>query len=68
MAAIGMAIGTGAYFMAVSTTVLTTVLLVLLSSISARLERQARKRNAAPGAGYREPREHADDDGPQFMD
>jgi putative Mg2+ transporter-C (MgtC) family protein len=44
VAAIGMAVGTGLYFMAVFTTLLATFLLVLLGPISRRLEQRARER------------------------
>jgi putative Mg2+ transporter-C (MgtC) family protein len=45
VAAIGMAVGTGFYFVAVYTTILTAVLLVLLAPVSRRLERRARQRD-----------------------
>ena len=41
VAAIGMAVGTGLYFLAVFTTTLSTFLLVVLGPISWRLERRA---------------------------
>ncbi len=44
VAAIGMAVGTGFYFVAIFTTILSTLLLVMLAPISRRLERQARER------------------------
>ena len=44
VAAIGMAVGTGAYFIAIFTTALSTVLLALLAPVSERLERRAEKR------------------------
>ena len=47
VAAIGMAVGTGLYFLAVFTTVLTTTVLVLLRPISARLPGEARRRRKA---------------------
>jgi putative Mg2+ transporter-C (MgtC) family protein len=47
VAAIGMAVGTGLYFIAVFTTVLTTTVLVVLRPISARLPGEARRRRKA---------------------
>jgi len=44
VAAIGMAVGTGFYSIAVFTTILSATLLVLLAPASRRLERQARQR------------------------
>jgi putative Mg2+ transporter-C (MgtC) family protein len=44
VSAIGMAVGTGAYFIAIFTTLLTTILLTLLAPISSHLERKARQR------------------------
>lgn len=44
VAAIGMAVGTGAYFLATFTTVFSTVLLVLLAPISVTLSRKAEER------------------------
>jgi putative Mg2+ transporter-C (MgtC) family protein len=44
VAAIGMAVGTGAYFIAVFTTLLATILLILLAPISSHLEHGARQR------------------------
>ena len=41
VAAIGMAVGTGAYFIAIFTTALSTVLLALLAPVSERLEQRA---------------------------
>jgi putative Mg2+ transporter-C (MgtC) family protein len=55
VAAIGMAAGTGGYFLAVFTTFLSTLLLVLLAPISSRLERRAleksKKQREARGNG-----------------
>lgn len=45
VAAIGMAVGTGLFFLAVFTTTLATFLLVLLGPVSWRLERRARMRD-----------------------
>ena len=45
VAAIGMAVGTGLYFLAIFTTTLSTLLLVLLGPISWRLERRAQNRD-----------------------
>lgn len=45
VAAIGMAAGTGLFFLAVFTTLLATFLLVLLGPVSRRLEQRARERN-----------------------
>jgi putative Mg2+ transporter-C (MgtC) family protein len=47
VAAIGMAVGTGLYFLAVFTTVLTTTVLVVLRPVSARLPGEARRRRKA---------------------
>lgn len=44
VAAIGMAVGTGVYFIAIFTTMLSAILLALLAPISERLERRAEKR------------------------
>lgn len=41
VAAIGMAIGTGAYFVAILTAILSTILLILLAPVSRRLEQRA---------------------------
>ncbi len=64
VAALGMAAGAGVYFLAVFTTVLTTVALVILRPISASLERRAR--------GQRAGQEGASDDsegeGGDFLD
>lgn len=48
VAAIGMAAGTGLFFLAVFTTVLATFLLVLLGPVSRRLEQRARERDRPP--------------------
>lgn len=48
VAAIGMAVGTGLFFLAVFTTTLATFLLVLLGPVSWRLERRARMRDESP--------------------
>ena len=45
VAAIGMAAGTGLFFLAVFTTILATLLLLLLGPVSRRLEQRARERN-----------------------
>lgn len=47
VAALGMAVGTGQYFLAVFTTLLTTIVLVLLRPVSARLPGQARRQRKA---------------------
>jgi len=44
VAAIGMAVGAGVYFIAIFTTVLSAILLTLLAPISERLERRAEER------------------------
>ena len=67
VAAIGMAVGTGAYFIAIFTTALSTVLLALLAPVSERLEQRAeeqwkmrqstqKKRAAHTGEEYEETR------------
>jgi putative Mg2+ transporter-C (MgtC) family protein len=69
VAAIGMAIGTGAYFLGIFTTVLTTVFLVLLAPVSSRLERKARERiRAAQRDDERLPDGHRNHEESQFMD
>jgi uncharacterized membrane protein YhiD involved in acid resistance len=45
VAAIGMAVGTGAYFIGIFTTALTTVLLVLLAPVSRLLEQRAQEQD-----------------------
>ncbi|NIV32338.1 MAG: MgtC/SapB family protein, partial [Anaerolineae bacterium] len=57
VAALGMAVGTGAYLLALFTTFLTTVLLVVLRPVSARLERRARRQWTEPQAGAEDPDE-----------
>lgn len=52
VAALGMACGAGAYFLAVFTTVLTTGVLVILRPISESLERRARKGRATPDDAF----------------
>jgi putative Mg2+ transporter-C (MgtC) family protein len=69
VAAIGMAIGTGAYFLGVFTTILTTVSLVLLSPISNQLERKARERiRAMRQAEDRQLGDDQNQEESQFMD
>jgi len=69
VAAIGMAVGTKAYFLAVFTTILMTGLLVLLAPISGRLERKARERiKAMRKAEKRKPGEDRAPEESQFMD
>jgi putative Mg2+ transporter-C (MgtC) family protein len=51
VAAIGMAVGTGAYTTAIFTAVLAFVVLVLLAPVSARLAERARMRSGASKAG-----------------
>lgn len=69
VAAIGMAVGVGAYFLGVFTTILTSVLLVLLAPISGRLERKARERlRALQQAESQEPGDRRDHEESQFMD
>jgi putative Mg2+ transporter-C (MgtC) family protein len=63
VAAIGMAVGAGSYFIGVFTTILATALLVLLAPVSVRLERHARERIRAARAFAED---HADES--QFMD
>ncbi|MBC8264205.1 MAG: MgtC/SapB family protein [Anaerolineales bacterium] len=50
VAAIGMAVGTGAYFVAIFTTILSTVSLILLAPISERLEQRAHEREEEEAA------------------
>lgn len=50
VAAIGMAVGAGAYFVAAFTTILSTVLLILLAPISERLEQRAHEREEEEAA------------------
>ena len=50
VAAIGMAVGTGAYFVAIFTTTLSTVSLILLAPISVRLEQRALEREEEEAA------------------
>ncbi len=50
VAAIGMAVGAGAYFIAIFTTILSTVLLILLAPISERLEQRAQEREEEEAA------------------
>lgn len=45
VAAIGMVVGTGFYFIAIFTKILSTAFLVLLAPISGRLERRAQERD-----------------------
>lgn len=70
VAAVGMAVGAGAYFQAVFTTILALVVLVLLAPISKSLDRRAHARFAArrevlvsEDAKKHPPR---DDEGPQY--
>jgi uncharacterized membrane protein YhiD involved in acid resistance len=48
VAAIGMAVGAGLYFLAIHTTLLSTPLLGLLAPVSPHLEGQARERAETP--------------------
>jgi putative Mg2+ transporter-C (MgtC) family protein len=70
VAAIGMAAGTGGYFLAVFTTFLATALLVLLAPISSRLERRALERDkeqrVARGTGEPEQEDEQAED--RFLD
>ena len=50
VAAIGMAVGAGAYFVAIFTTILSTVLLILLAPVSERLEQRAHEREEEEAA------------------
>ena len=68
VAAIGMSVGTGAYFIALFTTVLSTILLVLLAPISSRLERKARAREERRHADQGKAAHEADSDGSRFVD
>jgi putative Mg2+ transporter-C (MgtC) family protein len=47
VAAIGMAVGTGLFFLAIFTTAFSTLLLVLLGPVSRRLEQRAQERDEA---------------------
>jgi putative Mg2+ transporter-C (MgtC) family protein len=67
VAAIGMAVGTSAYFLAIFTTILTTVLLILLAPISSRLEHQAREKAKSLQAKGKEEGEEAEN-GSRFVD
>ena len=64
VAALGMAAGTGVYFLAVFTTVLTTVALVILRPISVSLERRARRHRA----GLEDGSDDSEGDGGDFLD
>jgi putative Mg2+ transporter-C (MgtC) family protein len=64
VAALGMAAGAGMYFLAVFTTVLTTVALVILRPISASLERRARRYRA----GLEDAGDEGEGNGDDFLD
>ncbi len=54
VAAIGMAVGTGLYFIAIFTTLLTTIVLVVLRPLTARLPGEERRRRKAAKRTQRE--------------
>jgi putative Mg2+ transporter-C (MgtC) family protein len=60
VAAIGMAVGAGVYFVAIFTTILSAVLLILLAPISERLERRAQERGKMPQAARKKEAEQMD--------
>jgi len=64
VAALGMAAGAGAYFLAVFTTVLTTGALVILRPISASLERRARRQRP----GMEDAGDDSEGNGGDFLD
>jgi putative Mg2+ transporter-C (MgtC) family protein len=69
VAAIGMAVGAGAYFLGIFTTVLATVLLILLAPVSWQLERKARERiRTIRRADLQEPEDRPGQGESQFMD
>ena len=69
VAAIGMAVGTGFYFVAIFTTILSTFLLVMLAPVSRQLERQARARvNMTSADQQQQARYHEEDDDMRFED
>jgi putative Mg2+ transporter-C (MgtC) family protein len=68
VAAIGMSVGTGAYFIAIFTTILSTILLVLLAPLSAGLERKAQVRSDRQHADQEKGPHEADSHGSRFVD
>jgi putative Mg2+ transporter-C (MgtC) family protein len=62
VAAIGMAIGAGAYFVAVFATVLSTILVIFLAPVSHRLEQRAWEREKMHQAAEKEEAEQMDEE------
>jgi len=68
VAAIGMAVGAGAYFVAIFTTTLSTILLVLLAPISRQFEKRAQEREKLCQATHKKNRQTSKDEEIKFMD